>query len=176
MAGERIPRGDGAAAHLGDVSQVCLITSDFMRTIDGLVELGIGPWRLMRLGPHNVTDQLYRGQPATSEIRVGLARCGRTEWEVITPVSGPSIHADWLATHGDGVHHVAMRSSGASFEERLAAAAEVGAVCVQSGSWSGIRFAYLDTVDLIGTYLEMMDVPEDFHLPDPDEWYPHEPR
>jgi hypothetical protein len=46
---------------------------------------------------------------------------------------------------------------------------------VQSGSWSGIRFAYLDTVDLIGTYLEIMDVPEDFHLPDPDEWYPHAP-
>jgi hypothetical protein len=67
-----------------------------------------------------------------------------------------------------------MRSSGAPFEERLAAAAEAGAVCVQSGSWSGIRFAYLDTVDLIGTYLEIMDVPQDFHLPAPDEWYPHE--
>ena len=177
MAGAQSPRGGRAAAHLGDVSQVCLLTSDFMRTIDGFVQLGIGPWRLMTLGPHNVSDQLYRGQPATSEIRVGLARCGRTEWEVITPVSGPSIHADWLAAHGDGVHHVAMRSSsGASFEERLAAAAATGAACVQSGSWSGIRFAYLDTVDLIGTYLEIMDVPEGFHLPDPDEWYPHVPR
>ena len=47
---------------------------------------------------------------------------------------------------------------------------------MQSGSWSGIRFAYLDTADLIGTYLEIMDVPEDFRLPDPDEWYPHAPR
>ena len=97
MAGARPPRGDRKAAHLGDVSQVCLIASDFMKSVEGLVRLGIGPWRLMTLGPHNVTDQLYRGQPATSEIRVGLARCGRTEWEVITPISGPSIHADWLA-------------------------------------------------------------------------------
>ena len=176
MAGARPARGKEGATHLGDVSQVCLIASDFMKTVEGLVRLGIGPWRLMTLGPHNVTDQLYRGQPAASEIRVGLARCGRTEWEVITPISGPSIHADWLAAHGDGVHHVAMRSGGASFEERLAAAAAVGAGSLQSGSWCGIRFAYLDTVDLIGTYLEIMDVPEDFRLPDPAEWYPHEPR
>jgi len=176
LAGTSPPREGKKAAHLGDVSQVCLLTSDFMRTIDGFVQLGIGPWRLMRLGPHNVTEQLYRGRPATSEIRVGLAKCGRTEWEVITPISGSSIHADWLAAHGDGVHHVAMRSSGGSFEERLAAAAAAGAASVQSGSWSGIRFAYLDTVDLIGTYLEIMDVPEDFRLPDPDEWYPHAPR
>lgn len=154
---------------------MCVVTSDFIATIDGFMRIGIAPWRAWNLGPHNVTDQLYRGRPSTSEIRVGLARSGRTEWEVIAPISGPSIHADWLAAHGTGVQHVAMRASGEIYDNRLAAAKTNGVACAQSGTWNGLRFAYLDTVDLIGTYIELIDVPKDFRLPDADEWYPREP-
>ncbi len=160
---------------LGDVTQVCVVTASFTRTLENFVHVGVTPWRVMHLGPHNMSEQIYRGQPAESEIRVGLARCGRTEWEVIEPLSGPSIHADWLATHGDGVHHVAMRSTGGNFEDRLNAASDRGLTCVQSGTWGGLRFAYLDGVDVIGTYIELMDVPAGFTLPEPDAWYPHAP-
>ena len=167
--------GAGRGSFLGDVSQVCVVTSHFMKTVQSFVQIGISPWRLMRLGPHNMTDQVYRGQPAEYQMRVGLAKCGRTEWEVIEPISGPSIHQDWLAAQGDGVHHVLMRSREVNFDDRLRLAEDRGLRCVQSGNWGGIRFAYLDTNDMIGAFIELVDIPADLSLPEPDEWYPYKP-
>ena len=80
-----------------------------------------------------------------------------------------------VTTHGDGVHHVAMRSTGGNWEDRLKAASDRGLTCVRSGTWGGLRFAHLDGVDLIGTYIELMDVSAGFTLPEPDAWYPHAP-
>ena len=31
---------------LGDTIQICVVTKDMYRTMDGMVKLGIGPWRV----------------------------------------------------------------------------------------------------------------------------------
>ncbi|MFE2186386.1 hypothetical protein [Streptomyces sp. NPDC059455] len=48
------------AALLGDVVQICVVTSDIRRTIDGYLRMGIGPWRVQTLGPDSTTDTRFR--------------------------------------------------------------------------------------------------------------------
>ncbi len=46
---------------LGNVVQICFVTRDQKRTMDSLLRLGIGPWKVQTLRPGNVTDTRYRG-------------------------------------------------------------------------------------------------------------------
>jgi methylmalonyl-CoA/ethylmalonyl-CoA epimerase len=48
----------------------------------------------------------YHGEPASFEFRHALAWQGDVQFEVVQPVSGPSIFADHLERHGPGLHHV----------------------------------------------------------------------
>ena len=48
------------------------------------------------------------GRPASYSMRLALATAGNMLWEVIQPLEGPSIYQDFLAAHGEGVHHVAF--------------------------------------------------------------------
>ena len=68
--------------------------------------LGIGPWTAWRLGPGILQDMTYHGEPASFEFRHALAWQGDVQFEVVQPVSGPSIFADHLERHGPGLHHV----------------------------------------------------------------------
>jgi hypothetical protein len=53
------------------------------------------------------------------------------------PTSGPTIFADFLEAHGEGIHHVTYNCNNISFEERLAEFERRGYKKVQSGSWMG---------------------------------------
>ena len=41
-------------------------------------------------------------------------------WEILEPVSGPTIFADLLERHGEGIHHLAFECNPVPFEERMA--------------------------------------------------------
>jgi methylmalonyl-CoA/ethylmalonyl-CoA epimerase len=107
---------------LGDTIQVCVVTRDLRRTLDGFVQLGIGPWRVYTFSPETVKHQTYGGTAQPYSMRLALANSGTMMWEVIQPLEGPSIYKDFLARHGEGVQHVgrpatdwiSMRSARAS--------------------------------------------------------------
>ncbi|WP_260686633.1 hypothetical protein [Rhizobium leguminosarum] len=45
---------------LGNVVELAIVTSDHKRTMDGLLKLGIGPWRVYKFSPENTENQTYR--------------------------------------------------------------------------------------------------------------------
>jgi methylmalonyl-CoA/ethylmalonyl-CoA epimerase len=47
---------------LGDIVEVCLVTENHQRTMEGLVRLGIGPFWVYTFSPESVTGQSYRGE------------------------------------------------------------------------------------------------------------------
>ena len=69
-------------------------------------ELGIGPWTGYRLGPPRLKEMLYEGDPVEFSFRHALAWQGELQFELIEPLEGPSIFADHLVIHGEGLHHI----------------------------------------------------------------------
>lgn len=160
---------------LGDTLQVCVVTTDFKRTIDGFVKMGIGPWRVYTFSPETVKDQTYMGKPAKYSMRLALATSGTMMWEVIQPLEGPSIYKDFLAKGREGVQHVGQSCGALGWDEKLRTFEAHGRKMVQSGTWNGVRYAYFGTEDLIGTTVEIFDFPPDFVFPEPEEWVPGRP-
>lgn len=160
---------------LGDTVQVCVVTADAKRTLEGFTALGIGPWRIYTFSPDTVRDQTYMGRPQAYSMRLALATSGNMLWEVIEPLEGPSIYKDFLARHGEGVQHVAQSCGDKPFEQKLADFARCGRMMIQSGCWNGVRYAYFGTEEYIGTTIEIFDFPPDFVFPEPEAWYPARP-
>src|SRR5262245_36001416 len=74
----------------------------FVGELDGL--LMAGPWRGWVFGPQGQGRE-YRGAPAEWTLRLVLSS-RVPQFEVIQPLDGPSVHADWLEERGVGFHHV----------------------------------------------------------------------
>jgi methylmalonyl-CoA/ethylmalonyl-CoA epimerase len=161
---------------VGNTVQVCVVTNDFKKTINGFVELGIGPWATYTFGPGTVTHQTYMGRPETYSMRLALATSGNMMWEVIQPLDGPSIYKEFLAAHGEGVHHVAFGCEGLPFGRRIEEFEKRGCRQTQTGLWAGcVPYANFETEGLITTTAEVFDFPRDFKLPQPEEWIPGPP-
>ena len=161
---------------LGETFQLSLITRDYRKMMEKLVKTGIGPWSVYTFGPDTVTDCIYRGQPGTYICKVCLALSGTMMWEIIQPLSGPSIYEEFLDKHGEGIHHVAVNCNDQDWETRVAEFEKHGYKIVQSGYWLGkVPFAYLEMEDDTAIAFEIFIMPEDFEMPEPDEWYPASP-
>ncbi|MBY3045957.1 VOC family protein [Rhizobium leguminosarum] len=158
---------------LGNVVELAIVTSDHKRTMDGLLKLGIGPWRVYKFSPENTENQTYRGEAVSFELTVCFAQSGNMVWELMEPVSGPTIFADFLKAHGEGVHHVAYDCNNIPFEERIAEFERRGFKKIQSGSWMGRNhFAFFATEEDTTTCFETYAFPDDWDYPEPDSWYP----
>jgi methylmalonyl-CoA/ethylmalonyl-CoA epimerase len=173
---------------LGQPIEVCIVTGDIKATINGLVKLGIGPFKLFNFDPTTVSEQIIKGKPAPFELKVAFATQGSMIWEVMEPVSGDSIMQKFLdETSGKGgIHHVAFDCSDdehAPGRPLLGSAARGEAVrrrkefeqrgfaCVQSGVWRGKRgtceFMFFDTDSAVNTCFETYVFSEDWE--DPEE-------
>jgi methylmalonyl-CoA/ethylmalonyl-CoA epimerase len=109
-------------------------------------ELGIGPWTGYRLEPSMLKDTRYRGEPAEFSLRHAFAWQGDVQFELVQPLDGPSIWADHLEAHGEGLHHVGkfVTDHAAAVAQAIAA----GFVPLQSARGFGAEgdgaFAYLE--------------------------------
>lgn len=161
---------------LGDTVQVCVVTRDYRRTMEGMVRLGIGPWRVYTFGKPHVTDMTYRGRPAEFSMKLCLAFSGTMLWEIIEPREGRTIYHDFLDAHGEGVHHVAFGCNGMPWRARIEEFERRGFEKIQSGIWAGrVPWAYFATEDATSTTFEIYDIPADMTFPEPEQWYPARP-
>ncbi len=158
---------------LGKAVEIAIVTRDHKRTMEGLWRLGIGPWRIYTFSPENTANQTYRGIPCRFTLKVCFAQFGGLTWELMEPISGPTIFEDFLQQHGEGIHHIAYDCDGLPFEQRLAEFARRGFRRVQSGSWMGRnQFAFFETEAATTTCFETYVFPADWTDPEPEEWYP----
>lgn len=158
------------AGFLGTLRQVCVVTRDHRRTIDGMLRAGIGPWQCFTFGPQTCTDLTYRGSPAAFTIRVCLADVPGMSWEVIEPLEGPNIFADFLEASGEGIQHFIFDCAGRPWAEKRAALEAAGYECLQSARWLGrATFAYYGPAFAANSLIEIVDLPDGWRRPKPDE-------
>jgi methylmalonyl-CoA/ethylmalonyl-CoA epimerase len=161
---------------LGGLLEICVVTRDHRRTMEGLVRLGIGPWRVHTFGSRTVTGRTYRGAEADWAIKVCFADVGDLALEIMQPLRGPSIFQEYLDEHGEGIQHIAFDVEKRPWDDRLADFAGRGFPVTQSGRFMDANaFAFFDTERLTGTTFETYDIPHDFDWPEPEAWFPGPP-
>jgi hypothetical protein len=161
---------------LGKLIEICFVTADHRRTMEGLVRLGIGPWRVYTFDSATVTARTYRGADADYAIKVCFADVGDLAVEIMEPLYGPSIFQEFLDAHGEGIQHVAFDCEEKPWEQRAAEFERRGFPQIQSGRFMDANaFAFFDTEAATGTTFETYSIPTGFVWPEPQEWYPAPP-
>jgi hypothetical protein len=133
------------------VDQIGIVVRDVQAMAENLYHtLGIGPFRLMEWPIPGIDPQsTYHGEPRSYRIRLGFARAGAAQIELVEPLDDQSIWSDFLASHGPGLHH--FRITVANFDETVAALEAAGFENIASGTGAhvGSRWAYFDTASLL---------------------------
>jgi methylmalonyl-CoA/ethylmalonyl-CoA epimerase len=93
------------------------------------------------------------GEPVERSWRLAAAMVGQVMWELIEPLDDKSVYARFLAEKGEGVHHIAVATP--NFDDAVAAQARRGRKIVLSGTFSGVKVAYLPTDRDLGVVLEI---------------------
>jgi methylmalonyl-CoA/ethylmalonyl-CoA epimerase len=151
------------------IAQVAIVVPDLERAVERYWHLfGIGPWRFYTYGKPLVKRMSYHGQQSEYRMRIALSYLGPLRIELIEPLDGDTVYADFVREHGYGVHHFGLLV--ADMGEALREAEVAGLEMIQDGSGFGLEgdghYAYLDTEDEIGVMLELIERPRDRVVPE----------
>jgi len=142
--------------------QIAFIVRDLERAVRQFeARLSAGPWRGWLFGPQGEGRE-YHGVPAEWTLRLALNNRS-PQYELIEPVKGPSIHADWLAERGEGFHHVAyVVDSVAAVSAEMEATGHPAIARIHSFGVAGDgAAAYYDTADALGFLVEAVEPPSE---------------
>lgn len=99
-----------------------------------------------------------RGREVQCDLRLAFGRSGNTIIELMQPLQGEGIHFELLERRGPGAHHLGFFVDDIDLE--VAAAADAGVPVVMESALGNARYAYLDTWESIGIYLELISDPD----------------
>jgi hypothetical protein len=141
--------------------QIGVVVADLEKAIRNLGEIfGIGPFRVIDWPPAGREDlmRFYHGEPGSFTARMAFTELGPVELELIQPVTGPSIWADFLRDHGEGIHH--LRFNLDELDPVQAYLAEKGIPSAQHGSGirPGTTWMNFASEDKVGFVIEVMKV------------------
>lgn len=140
----------------GPIIQIAWVTDDIEATERLLTEqFGAGGWTRIPDVTFEAADTTYRGRPSGLVAHVSLAYAGDLQLELIQPVSGESVHTEFLSAGGPGLHHVCFATD--DVDAACARAEASGHSVAQRGSMMGgeIEFAYLDCSAAGAPYIEL---------------------
>jgi catechol 2,3-dioxygenase-like lactoylglutathione lyase family enzyme len=143
------------------IKQCAIVVHDLDEAVRRFVaELEIGPWTAYRLEPPLLKEMRHHGEEVEFSLRHALAWQGELQFELVQPLAGPSIFAEHLEAHGEGLHHV-----GRYVPDHPAAVAEAraaGFVELQSARGFGAEgdgaFAYFKRPD-VPLIVELISAP-----------------
>lgn len=127
--------------------------------------LGIGPWQVRTIRP---AFARLRGVDRPFSFRVALATVGGSTFELVSPLEGRGLAAEFLAAHGNGFHHTCLTygSLAALHAAKAALLAEGRVLLQEAGSGDAFEFAYFDLPEL-GSVLELLYL-DPQRMPPPD--------
>ena len=144
-----------------ETMQIGIVVRDLDATVRRYVDdYGIGPWQVQEFDPEDAEDLHEYGQPVGRSgrgavTRFAIATVGRVMWELIEPLDEESVWARFLAEKGEGVHHIAVATP--NFDDAVAEQAMRGDDLVLSGTFSGVKLAYLPSDRDLGVTIEIFE-------------------
>lgn len=148
---------------LREIAQICMIVPDLDKAVENYWKVfGIGPWHFYTYGKPLVKRMTRHGKPAEYKMRVALSHIGSLRIELIEPLEGDTVYSEFVEKHGYGVHHVGVLTD--NMQQAIERATQAGFEMTQDGAGFGPdddgHYAYLDTEDLIGTTIELIERPK----------------
>ena len=142
---------------LGRVTQISFVVDDLDRALPAY-EAIFGPFRCWSADVDGSAVS-YRGEPAASRLRIGLASSGGVDIELVAVEAGEHPALDHLRVTGPGIQHIAFEVD--DLEAKRSAMLAAGFEPVIDGTTaSGIRFCHLQAPDRLGyTVFELMQMP-----------------
>jgi catechol 2,3-dioxygenase-like lactoylglutathione lyase family enzyme len=145
------------------VAQIALVVKDLDKTVEAYWNLfGIGPWHFYTYAPPILKQMSYHGCPTEYSMRIALANIGPLRIELIEPGEGDTVYADHVRAHGYGVQHLGLLVP--DMQAALEQARAAGWDMTQDGSGFGLdgdgHYAYLDTEEVLGVTLELIERPK----------------
>jgi methylmalonyl-CoA/ethylmalonyl-CoA epimerase len=132
--------------HLG------VVVKDMDKTIERLSStFGIGPWDIKERRYPEAQVVVGKGPFA---YRVAFADLGPIELELIEVLEGSTIHADFLNTKGEGLHHIGFRI--ADMQQAVDTLQQQGIDILQSAFREGSRYVYMDPAECGGIMFEFI--------------------
>lgn len=158
---------------LRGIDQVAVVVRDLDLAMRHYTEkIGIGPWDVYTYGPQRLHTMTYRGQQTPYVMKLALSFSGPTMYELIESVEGPNVYEEFLADHGEGLHHLGYYVE--DIHAEIANMKGLGFDLLQSGEGFGLHgdgaYAYFDTASLLGCVIEAIEQPTE--MPPPERVYP----
>jgi methylmalonyl-CoA/ethylmalonyl-CoA epimerase len=130
-----------------------VVVKDMDKTIQRLTAtFGIGPWDIKERRYPEAQVVVGKGPFA---YRVAFADLGPMELELIEILEGSTIHADFLNTKGEGLHHIGFRV--ADMHQVVGTLQQQGIDIVQSACREGAQYAYMDPAECGGIMFEFVE-------------------
>lgn len=140
----------------GKVTQIGIVVKNIdraARAYAGALGVPVPTWELT--DPVEKAHTLYLGKPSPAQAKLAFIEMGNITLELIEPVGGPSTWRDVLEAKGEGIHHIAFEVK--DMEARLADLKAKGLALIQSGDYTGGRYAYVDGTAKLGIILELLE-------------------
>lgn len=157
------------------VAQIAFVVKDLDRTVESYYRLfGIGPWHFYTYGRPLLKRMTRDGKAAEYRMRIALSYFGSQRVELIEHAQGDTVYSEFIRKHGYGVQHLGVLVE--DMERALDQARAAGLRVTMEGSGFGRDgdgwYAYLDTEELLGTTLELIQRPS--ARVSPERIYPSE--
>ena len=139
------------------ITQIAVVVRDIEAALKIYTQtLGWGPWSVFDYKPPLLHDTRVKGEPVEYRMIGAEASVDGLGFELIQPVSGPSIYQEYLDAHGEGVQHIAcMKHSDQDSSLMKEHWRGHGAEILMSGRiGTSIEFYYLDTTPMLKFVLE----------------------
>jgi methylmalonyl-CoA/ethylmalonyl-CoA epimerase len=150
---------DQSRLALGPVVQVGFVVRDAAATAQAWTQrFNLEPPQIVDWPPPNRNleeSRTLRGQPANFRMRLVFVETGPVQLEFIEPLEGESLFSEFLAEHGEGLHHILFE-----VDDPRAVAAGLGVQILQSGGSvlrPGAEWVYLDTQEMLGCIVELRE-------------------
>jgi hypothetical protein len=142
---------------LGPVVQVGIVVRDVKKTMEAWTSRFVLENPRIVDWPVEGTDlgktATYRGRYGDFRMRLGFVETGSVQIEFIEPLEGDNIYSEFLAEHGEGIHHLLFE-----VPDPEGVSVQLGAPIIQSGGSTlkpGAIFAYLDTQEMLSAMIEL---------------------
>ncbi|MBM4462557.1 MAG: hypothetical protein FJ012_04345 [Chloroflexi bacterium] len=137
---------------LPPVSQVGIVVRDIERTAQYYTStFGIGPFTIIDVDMDGV---ILRDKPIRLKMKAAFAQSGPLQIELIQSVEGENLYTEFLASKGEGLHHLGFQVD--DMEAVLADLARKGIKPVFHHNYGFGAFAYLNTDKIGGVMFELL--------------------
>jgi methylmalonyl-CoA/ethylmalonyl-CoA epimerase len=137
-----------------NLCDIGIVVKDLDKTVTRLEALGIGPF-VPAQAPPGAEGLFYRGQPLTAKFRGLVAHLGAIELEIFEPQENPNPWEDFMATKGEGIHHIGFHVD--DIEKEVNRLTDQGAEVIMTGKINGqLAAAYID-LKAGGLIIELMN-------------------